>query len=122
MNIKLFVVSGIALLTTSAAFAEPLEYVDFSNFVSTKSRAEVVAELEAARADGMTLQSLDTQYPPIARLPGAQRSRQEVVSELKQFRALNPNFNSEVSYPEVFQGLTSRQRVAGMETPSSPRQ
>lgn len=120
MNTKLVIASGIALVAASTSFAEPLEAQDFSNLVSTKSRAEVITELKAARANE-TLQVLDTQYPPIAQNPGAQRSRQEVVAELEQFRTQHPYFNSEVNYPDAFHGIPPQQRLAGMKTPPSPR-
>lgn len=121
MNLKLVIASGISLFAASASFADSYDFQDFTNVVSTKSRAEVIAELDAARANGTAYQVLDTQYPGVAQKPAMQRSRQEVLAELERFRALNTNFNSDVNYPDVIQAAPPGRRLAGMEMPSSPR-
>lgn len=46
MNAKNLIVAAAALIVTGAAFAQGnSEFVEFNNFVSTKTRAEVKAEL-----------------------------------------------------------------------------
>jgi len=121
MNVKLAMAFGAALVAASTSFAQASEYQDFSNFVSTKSRADVISEQAAAHADGSTLSVLDGAYPAIARQPGAQRDRQQVVAELEQFRAQHPDFNAELDYPAVFQSASMQPRIAGMNISSAAR-
>jgi hypothetical protein len=118
MNVKLAMAFGAVLVAASTSFAHASEYVDFSNFISTKSRAEVVSEQAAARADGTTLNVLDGVYPLVTRQADVPRSRQEVVAELEQFRAGHPNFNGELDYPAAFQPAPAQQRVVGIAMPS----
>jgi len=119
MNVKLAMAFGAVVLAASTSFAHASEYVDFSDFISTRSRAEVISEQAAARADGTTLQVLDGVYPVISRQAGVSRGRQEVVAELAQFRAGHPNFNGELDYPAIFQSAPAQQRVANMAMPST---
>jgi hypothetical protein len=121
MNVKLAMALGAVVVAASTSFAHASEYVDFSNFISTKSRAEVISEQAAARADGTTLNVLDGVYPVITRQADVPRSRQEVVAELAQFRGEHPNFNGELDYPAIFQPAPTQQRVASMETPSTAK-
>lgn len=118
MNVKLAMAFGAVVVAASTSFAHASEYVDFSDFVSTKSRAEVIAELAAARADGTTLAVLDGVYPVIAQQPGASRDRQSVLAELAQFRAAHPDFNGELDYPAIFR-TPARAHVARMEIAST---
>lgn len=121
MNIRLATAFGAVALAASTSFAYASEYVDFSNAVSTRSRAEVVAELAAARADGTALTVLDGVYPVIPRQPGRARERQEVRAELAQFQAAYPNLNAELDYPLALQPAPAQQRVATAAMPSSAR-
>jgi hypothetical protein len=52
MNLKSLIVAAVATATLGSAFAAP-EFVDVSNARSGKSRAEVLADLEAYRASGL---------------------------------------------------------------------
>lgn len=53
MNAKKLIAAATVLVATGSAFAQPnAEFVEFNDFVSTKSRAEVRAELEQAQAAG----------------------------------------------------------------------
>lgn len=52
MNIKSLVIAAVAAASLSPVFAEEQNF-DSSKFVSTKSRAEVLADLEAYRASGL---------------------------------------------------------------------
>ncbi|HJV84594.1 MAG TPA: DUF4148 domain-containing protein [Noviherbaspirillum sp.] len=75
-----------ALLTAglTSAFAGDAvgndNWVEFNNVPSTKTRAEVVAELNAARTQGLLEQNIEATYPnlPVAR---STRSRDEVRDE-----------------------------------------
>ena len=52
MNLKSLIVAAVATASIVPAFAEP-EFVDVSNARSGKSRAEVLADLEAYQASGL---------------------------------------------------------------------
>jgi hypothetical protein len=119
MNVKLVMAFGAVVVAASTSFAHASEYVDFSNFISTKSRAELISEQAAARADGTTLKVLDGVYPVITGRADVPRGRQEVVAELQQFRAEHPNFNGELDYPAIFQSAPMQQRFASVEMPST---
>jgi hypothetical protein len=95
MNVKLVMAFGAVVVAASTSLAHASEYVDFSDFISTMSRAEVISEQAAARLDGTTLNVLDGVYPVITRQADVPRGRQEVMAELEQFRGEHPNFNGE---------------------------
>lgn len=121
MNVKLKIAFGAVVVATSTSFAHASEYVDFSDFISTKSRAAVISEQAAAHTDGTTLQVLDGVYPVITWQADVPRSRREVLAELAQFRVAHPNLNGELDYPTVFQPAPAQQRVVSMEMPSTPQ-
>lgn len=121
MNMKQVIASVISLVAASASFAGSIDFPDFPSVVSTKSRAEVIAELKAARASGMTLDVLDGQYPVITQHTGPQKSREEVLAELKQFQAEHPNFIVDRDYPVAFGTMPMKPQLAGTETSSSGR-
>ena len=52
MNLKSLIVAAVATASIVPAFAEP-QFVDVSNVRSGKSRAEVLADLEAYQASGL---------------------------------------------------------------------
>jgi len=116
MNMKWTMAFAAALMAASASLAQASEYQDFSNVVSTRSRAEVIAELAAARANGDKLEVRDTTYPDLTQPFGMRRSRQEVLDELSQFRAEHPHFISDLEYPSAFQSSTMRQGMASTRT------
>ena len=84
MNVKQLIAAVAVFSAAGSALADGYgAYVDFSNVVSTKTRAEVVAELKQAQADG-TLAANDNEYPVVAPLAGNSRSRAEVRAEAVQ--------------------------------------
>jgi hypothetical protein len=114
MNSKLMIAFGAALVAASTSFAQDAKYPDTPDIPLTLSRAEVLAELHAARASGM-LNIGDATYPGPFRV-ASNKTRQQVVAELKQFRAEHPDFNSELNYA----GATPMQsHPAGIDRPSS---
>jgi hypothetical protein len=118
MKAKHILFLGAALTAASVSFAS--EYDDFRGFVSTKSRAEVIAERDAAIASG-ALSVPEYAYPVIAAVPGAGRSRQEVLAELKQFRAEHPFPTSDLNYPDVFASAPMPGGLAAMGTSTTSR-
>lgn len=78
MNIKQLVAAATVLAATGAAFAEARYPVD-TPFVSTKTRAEVRAELEQARAQGLLTR--DRERHPVFAPVQSTRSREEVRAE-----------------------------------------
>jgi Domain of unknown function (DUF4148) len=87
MNGKLAITFAALMAAGSTSFAQTTEYVDFSNVVSTKSRAEVKAELAAARAAGM-LDVREGTYPDFETANIAStKTRAEVQAELATARA-----------------------------------
>lgn len=119
MNMKQVIVFGAAMIAASASFADSYD-LRIPDAASTKSRAEVIAEVKAARANG-TLEVHDGNYPmtPQSSAPG--RTREEVVAELRQFRAAHPYFNVETDYPDAFQSPSEPSRVAGMNAATTTR-
>ena len=109
MNAK-HLIAAVTVLATTGGSAIAQEYVvPDANFVSPKTRAEVVAELDQARADG-SLNVHDNAYPVIP-LTGTPRTRAEVVAEFDQARAdgsLNVHDNA---YPVIPLTDTPRTRA-----------
>lgn len=63
MNTKQMIAAAAMFAATGAVFAQQTEYVDpAANFVSTKSRADVLAELKQAQQDG-TYVAGGAEYP-----------------------------------------------------------
>lgn len=96
MNIKQFVAAALVFSATGAAFAQQAEV---SNIVSTKTRADVIAELRQAQADGTAASYgfLGTSNPAAAAGTANRtqsenvivrgKTRAEVMAELKQAQA-----------------------------------
>ena len=82
---------ALALLATGAAYAEgPIDWPPEQPFAATKTRAEVRAEMFAARASGETaaVTSEDSGATYLARLePVIRLSRAQVVAEMFAARA-----------------------------------
>ena len=78
MNIKQLIAAATVLAATGAAFAEARP-VD-TPFVSTKTRAEVRAELAQAQAQGLLMRRERQNYPVSAPVRST-RSRDEVRAE-----------------------------------------
>lgn len=83
MNAKNLIAALAVLTATGSAFAESTyPYVDFTGFVSTKTRAEVSAELEQAAVQPVA----QTEWVDFTRVAAA-RTRAEVRAELAQANA-----------------------------------
>ena len=83
MNIKHIIAITTLAFTSSAVFADSPYPID-KPFVSTKTRAEVIAELKEARAQGLLANR--NNYPIIHSAP-SYKTRAEVVAELEAARA-----------------------------------
>jgi transcription elongation GreA/GreB family factor len=98
MNAKHLVAALAVLAATGSALAQEFVTPD-AGFVSTKTRAEVIAELQQARADG-TYAVSEYDYP-VVQLTGTPKTRAEVVAEIEKARADGTlNYNEE-NYPIV---------------------
>jgi len=88
MRIQTIIASLVVLGSTGSALAQQgtYPYVDFSGFQSTKTRAEVIAELDARRASGEHVVS-NHEYPSPDRSFRSVKSRSEVLAELEQAKA-----------------------------------
>jgi anti-sigma28 factor (negative regulator of flagellin synthesis) len=107
MNAKHLIAAVTVLAATGSVLAQ--EFVEPGvNFVSTRTRAEVVAELKQAQADGTYL-VLDTEYP-IIKQAGTPRTRAEVLAELKQAQDDGSYYVNDVSYPVIPTATASRSR------------
>ncbi len=82
MNAKQLIAAVTVFAAAGAAFAaDNTEYVDFSKVATTKTRAEVRAELEQAYANGELNQN--TEVPEVTKVASI-RTRDEVRSEAIQ--------------------------------------
>lgn len=79
MNIKQITAAVVLFAAAGAALAET-QYPPQTKFVSTKTRAEVIAELKEAQAQGLITHG--NNYPIIVQ-PRSTLTRAEVVSQLK---------------------------------------
>jgi len=94
MNIKNLsaAVSAIVLFgVAGAALAgAPNPNSDDTQFVSTKTRAEVIAELQQARANGEILNN--DNYPgPVVTVASSTKTRAQVIAELKEYQQTHAN-------------------------------
>ena len=80
---KLTFIAAIAVAAAGSAWADDIT-IDHSVFVSTKTRAEVKAELVQARADG-SLALLTADFIP-ARPYASELTRQEVMADVRAHR------------------------------------
>jgi hypothetical protein len=80
MNAKKIVVSVVLFAAAGAALAETA-YPPETKFVSTKTRAEVIAELKQARAEGLITNG--NNYP-IFKQPHTSLTREQVISTSHQ--------------------------------------
>ncbi|MBB3214226.1 hypothetical protein FHW67_003538 [Herbaspirillum sp. Sphag1AN] len=80
MNAKQILVSVVLFAAAGAAFAETA-YPPETKFVSTKTRAEVIAELKQAQAQGLVTNG--DNYP-IVQEPRSSLTRAQVMSTLSQ--------------------------------------
>lgn len=84
MKTKHLIAALAVLGATGSAFAN--EWVDFSDFQSTKTRAEVAAELKDAQASGNYVVGGQEFVAPDAHFAST-KTRAQVVAELKQSQA-----------------------------------
>jgi hypothetical protein len=97
MSIKQLIAATAVFATAATAFAQQREFVPADEgFVSTKSRADVMAELNAAKASGAYVSPGSEEFAgQFAALAGkgaaptqvAGKSRAEVIDELRQAQA-----------------------------------
>lgn len=108
MNAKHLIAAVAVLASTGSVLAQ--EYVDpAANFVSTRTRAEVIAELKQTQADGMD-RVLEHEYPVI-KMVGVPRTRAEVLAELKQAQVDGSYHVNDVTYPIIPTASVSRSRT-----------
>jgi Domain of unknown function (DUF4148) len=94
MNVKQLIAATAVFAAAGSVYAQQREYIPpAEGFVSTKSRAEVIAELNQAKASGTYVNAGSEEFPgqfaALAGKSGAQtrlagKSRAEVVAELRQ--------------------------------------
>ncbi|HJV79418.1 DUF4148 domain-containing protein [Noviherbaspirillum sp.] len=109
MNAK-NLIAAVAVLTAagSALADQTYPYVDFSNHASTKTRAEVIAEMQAATP--AELQAKNTEYVEFktAAVPG--KTRAEVRAELEQAYASGQVATGNNEYVEFTHVASTRSR------------
>jgi hypothetical protein len=107
MNAK-HLIAVVSVLAAGSTFAQEFVAPD-AGFVSTKTRAEVIAELQQARADG-SLEISEYGYPVIPQT-GTPKTRAEVVAEVEQARADGTLNISEYGYPFIQASRTTQASV-----------
>lgn len=96
MKTKQFI-AGLTILTAAGSVLAEAPYPPEEQFVSTKTRAEVQAEVAQARKDG-TLTISDANYPPEQHFVST-KTRAEVRAELAQARKDGTLTISDANYP-----------------------
>jgi hypothetical protein len=91
MNAKKLIAALAVLAVSTSAFAgENTEAIDQSNFVSTKTRAEVRAELEQAYAQGFHPGSTDViEFKNVASTRTRDEVRKEAIQSAKGHQSSN---------------------------------
>lgn len=114
MNAKKLIAAVAVFAATGSAFAS--EWVDFNDFQSTKTRAEVVAELQAAQANGNYVAGGQEFVAPDAQFAST-KTRAQVIAELKQSQADGSYALAQQEYEGQFPALrnvgTADARLAG---------
>jgi hypothetical protein len=87
MNIKNLVAAVALVAAAGSVFAQEYVVPD-EGFVSTRTRAEVIAEIKQARADG-TLEFNEGNYP-VAQAAESVKTREQVRAELVEYRRQHP--------------------------------
>ncbi len=107
MNAKYLIAAAAALAVSGSVLAQEYVVPD-AGFVSTKTRAEVNAELAQARSSG----ALDvTEYDyPVVRLASVPKTRAQVSAELAQARADGSLEVAEYEYPVLQASATTKTR------------
>ena len=94
-----------AAIAVSAAFmgaaqAGELDWPPADTSVSTLSRADVIADLQAAKAQGLVT-TTELAYPPVAAQSASQLTREQVRQQLSAADAAGLNASGELDYPPV---------------------
>ncbi|WP_237174053.1 DUF4148 domain-containing protein [Paracandidimonas lactea] len=100
-------ITGLMLsfsLVAGAAQATPVDVPE------RKTRAQVVAELQEARASGL-LSSGELDYPPVISDRSSSKSRQTVLAELDAARKAGMLSNGELDYPPASAVKSSKTRA-----------
>jgi hypothetical protein len=108
MNAKHLIAAFAVLAATGSVFAQEFVAPD-AGFVSTRTRAEVVAEVAQARADG-SLEVKDSTYPVLAK-SGTTKTRAEVVAGIAQARANGTLDAKDATYPVTPTAATGKTRA-----------
>lgn len=95
MNAKQLIAAVAVFAATAPVFAA--EWVDFSNVVSTKTRAEVVTELKQAQANG-ALAAAQSEYVVFTPAADTARSRAEVRAEAIESARTNRNIVDDIYF------------------------
>ena len=111
MSIKHLSVFALTLCAASISIAA--EYNDFSNVVSSRSRAEVIAERDTARAGGDFI-AQEYGYPAVPMTAASSQSRMEVVAAQQRFHKTFPDGYTDANYPEVFTSTMSQPGAMAM--------
>jgi hypothetical protein len=106
MNVKSLLVAAVAAVSLSPVFAEE-QIFDSSKFQSTKSRAEVIAELEIYRASG--LQELERRDNVDFASPAYAKAKQTYAA----LRSNKPNFERRVMEIAQQRGEVTNTAAAG---------
>ncbi|GIZ50070.1 DUF4148 domain-containing protein [Noviherbaspirillum aridicola] len=120
MNTRKMIAAFAVFAAANTAFAA--EWVEFTDFKSTKTRAEVMAELRQAQADGSYALARQEVVDPAASFTGT-RTRAEVIAELEQSKAdgtyavLHQEFEGQ--YPAAGNGAGAGTRLAGKVRPAN---
>lgn len=114
MNAKQLIAAVAVLAAANTAFAA--EWVEFTDFKSTKTRAEVMAELKQAQADGSYAAARQEAVNPAANFTGT-KTRAQVMAELEQskadgtYAALHQEYEGQ--FPGLSNGAATGTRLAG---------
>jgi hypothetical protein len=93
---------------TGSVFAQDFVTPD-ANVASTRTRAEVIAEIAQARANG-TLEIRDTTYPVLP-VTASSKTRAEVAAEIAQARANDTLDIRDTTYPGLPATASSKTRA-----------
>jgi hypothetical protein len=114
-------------VAAGSAFAQQIEFITpDANFVSVKTRADVIAEIKQAREDG-SLDIIDHSYPTLPVVRAIGKTRAEVMAEVEQARAdgsLDIIDHSYPTLPVVGKSALTRKQVRDelMESDSRTRE
>ena len=108
MNTKTIIAAAALLASSATAFAQEFAPADAS-FTSTKTRAQVAAELAEARNNG-TLYVRDGEYP-LQVTPPSTQTRAEVAEELAQATKAGNLVSVDSDYPAPVTTVSTKTRA-----------